>query len=210
MAEYYDDQRHSGSTYENEAEFRAYHIMTRLRDPDVLRHVQTLPKHIRKDPAISHALRLYKYAQRSNEEIGRFKPPNSEGSHNAFTRFFQLIRSAQTSYAMACLCETQFNSVRKGALKSMRKAFIAAVKAPSVDELVAMLGCDDSEEVELQCEQYGVIVRPDEVGVKRIILNKSSQFDGMNSIVSCQKRRLTVHRIQAGSQAKILRKVGRV
>ncbi|CCG84170.1 protein of unknown function [Taphrina deformans PYCC 5710] len=187
LAEYYDDQRHGERTYEHEAEFRAYHIMTRLRDPDVLRHVQTLPKHIRKDPSVAHALRLYKYAQRSNEEVGRFKAPNSEGSYNGYTRFFQLVRSAHTSYAMACLCETQFNSVRKGALKSMRKAFIAAVKAPSVDELVTMLGCDDSEEVELQCEQYGVIVRPDEDGVKRIILNKSSQFDGLSAIESCQR-----------------------
>lgn len=80
---------------------------------------------------------------------------------------------------MACLCETQFNDVRKGALKSMRKAFISAVKAPSVDELVLLLGCDNIAEVETYCEQFSIVVRADEDGVVRPILNKTSQFDGM-------------------------------
>lgn len=122
---------------------------------------------------------LYKYAQRNNEEIGRFKPPNCEGSHNAYAAFFRAILDSKTSYTMACLCETQFNEVRKGALKSMKKAFIAAVKAPRVDELVEILGCDDAWEVETQCEQHGIVVRPDEAGIPRPILNKTTPFDGI-------------------------------
>lgn len=164
--------------YPHEAEFRAYHILTRLRDPDVLRHTQTLPREIRRSPPVIQALQLYRYAQRSNEEIGRFKPPNSDGSMNLYTKFFKLVGHKDTSYIMACLCEPQFNDVRKGALKSLRKAFISAVKSPSVDELVVLLGCDDQQEVETQCEQYGVVVRPDEEGISRPVLNKSVHFDG--------------------------------
>lgn len=141
-----------------------------------------MPRHVRLDPAIRHALDLYKYAQRSNEEVGRFKPPNCEGSHNGYSMFFRLISSKRISYTMACLCETQFNDIRKGALKSMRKAFIPAVKAPSVDEIVELLGCDDPSEVVTQCEQYGIVVRPDESGTSRPILNKSIPFDGMSSV----------------------------
>lgn len=178
LAEYYDDQRENNIEHPHEAEFRAYHILTRLRDPDVLRHIQTLPREIRNSPLVIQALQLYRYAQRSNEEIGRFKPPNTEGSLNLYTRFFKLVGHKDTSYVMACLCEPQFNDVRKGALKGMRKAFISAVKPPSVDELVVLLGCDDQQEVEIQCEQYGIVVRPDDENISRPVLNKSTYFDG--------------------------------
>lgn len=186
LAEYYDDQRKLGKEYSNEPEFRAYHILTRLRDPDVLRHVQALPSSLRKSPQVTQALKLYQLAQRSNEEIGRFKPPNCEGSLNLYSKFFKTLRGAETSYLMACICETQFNDVRKGSLKAMRKAFIPAVKAPSVDELMMSLGCDDHAEVELQCEQYGIIVRIDDDKVLRPVLNKASQFDGNTTITMCK------------------------
>ena len=178
LAEYYDDQRSCGIEYPNEAEFRAYHVLTRLRDPDVLRHIQTLPKVLRKAPILRQALLLYKYAQRSNEEIGRFKPPNCEGSQNCYSRFFRVLADPSTTYTIACLCETQFNDIRKGALKAMRKAFISAVKAPSVQELQSVLAFDDDSEVESQCEHYGIVVRADEEGQLRPVLNKSIYIDG--------------------------------
>lgn len=178
LAEYYDDQQKNNVRCPNESEFRAYHILTRLRDPDVLRHVQTLRPDVRRSFSVLRALDLYRFAQRSNEEIGRFKPPNCEGSQNLYSRFFSLIRQESTTYIMACLCETQFNDIRKGALKSMRKSFISAVKAPSVDELVVLLGCDNGAEIENYCEQFSIVVRADEEGILRPILNKTSQFDG--------------------------------
>lgn len=79
---------------------------------------------------------------------------------------------------MACLCESQFNEIRKGALKSMRKAFLGAHKGPTLEELVEQLGFDDEKQVEDHCELYGIVVKPDEEGVMRAELNKSVNFDG--------------------------------
>lgn len=101
---------------------------------------------------------------------------------------------------VACLCETQFNDIRKGALKSMRKAFITAVRAPSVAELVTVLGCDNEDEVELHCEQYGIVVRPDDEDVARPILNKASQFDGEAIRMSCST--ITDHAIESRPDMK--------
>lgn len=181
LAEYYDDQRINGTQQDGEAEFRAYHILTRLRDPDVLRYVQLLPQALRQSLPVAQALKLYQFAQRSNEEIGRFKPPNCEGAQNLYSKFFKTLREDRTSYLMACICETQFNDVRKGSLKAMRKAFITHIKTPSVASLTALLGCDDGDEVERQCEQYGIIVRADEDDIARPMLNKSVQFNGMSA-----------------------------
>ncbi|ORY80050.1 SAC3/GANP/Nin1/mts3/eIF-3 p25 family-domain-containing protein, partial [Protomyces lactucae-debilis] len=177
LAEYYIEQRQLGQCSPCEAEFRGYHILTRIRDPDVLRQVQTLPPEIRKSKHVQLALRLYSLAQRSNEELGRFKAPNCEGSQNLYARFFKLLGSCFTDYLSACLCETQFTEVRKGALKAMRKAFMPQQSGILVNDMAYTLGFDDAEEVQEFLEHFGVATTLDDNGLQRVELHKNVPFD---------------------------------
>ncbi|KAL0578409.1 hypothetical protein ABG067_008723, partial [Albugo candida] len=50
LMEFYDDLRKEGIETENEAEFRAYSIISRIRDRNVTLQAMTLPMHIFKNP----------------------------------------------------------------------------------------------------------------------------------------------------------------
>ncbi len=181
LTEFYDDQRQKGVTSPHEAEFRAYHIITHLRDADMARQVQALPVTLRSSREVVHAMKLYTLAQRSGDEFIRHKVPSCEGSHNLFARFFKSIESNQSTYLMACLCETHFGDIRKGAIKSLRKAYISQTKWYPVADLVAILGCDDSEEAARNCEHCGLIVDLEEGSGKRTALYRNSAWDGKPS-----------------------------
>ena len=153
-------------------------MLTRIRDPDVLRNTQTLPIDVQTSSAMQRAMDIYTAVQRSNEEVDRFKAPNSEGSMNLYARAFKLISRQDTSYAMACLCECFFDDIRKGAFKSIRKSYLTAHKGPSISSLETMLGFATSSEVEAYCASHSIPIKADDEGVVRMELNKSALFDG--------------------------------
>ncbi|CAI6797649.1 AIF_HP2_G0052320.mRNA.1.CDS.1 [Saccharomyces cerevisiae] len=51
-----DDVRSSGGTCPNEAEFRAYALLSKNRDPQYDENIQRLPKHIFQDKLVQMAL----------------------------------------------------------------------------------------------------------------------------------------------------------
>lgn len=123
LNEFYDDYRGSNRFCANEAEFRAYYLLTHLRDSDAARATERLPERVFNDQRLQSALQLQILAQCGNmsQAAGR-RPANSPATLNAFTRLFKKVSSPQTSFLNACLLETHFSEIRVSALKALRSA----------------------------------------------------------------------------------------
>ncbi|MBW0490566.1 hypothetical protein O181_030281 [Austropuccinia psidii MF-1] len=123
LNEFYDDYRGSKSLRPNEAEFRAYYLLTHLRDSDAARATERLPDQIFNDQRLQCAIHLHIMAQCGNmsRAPGR-RPANSPATLNAFTRLFKKISSSQTTFLSACLLETHFRDIRISALTALRAA----------------------------------------------------------------------------------------
>lgn len=124
LNEFYDDFRGSNQLWPHEAEFRAYYLLTHLRDADAARTTERLPRVIFLDPRLQSALKLHALAQCSNltkAPSGR-RPTSSLATLNGFSRLFKQISSLQTSFLAACLLETHFRDIRIAALKAIRSA----------------------------------------------------------------------------------------
>jgi hypothetical protein len=166
--EFYADLHKSGIDAPNEAEFQAYYILTHLRNPEIPLTAQRLPEHVFSSPQVSHALRLYELAQRANEgrRPGRntVRPPNSIASLNAFSRFFKLVACDKTSFLAAALVQTHFSDVRVGAVKALKKAYLANHATLPIGDIVNMLGFDDEHKAGESLKAFGIDVRPSEDG----------------------------------------------
>ncbi|GAA5873455.1 hypothetical protein JCM3774_002422 [Rhodotorula dairenensis] len=160
LNEFYDDLRLSGSPDPtgNEAEFRAYNLLTHLRDPDIVWSVELLPPEIFMHPLLQRALALHRLAQRSNI------PRGERASQNAFSRFFKLVSEPGTPYLFACILSTHFNDIRRSAIDALRSAYLKQHSAFPVRTLAKILGCDDEADARSVCEQLGIVVRTDERG----------------------------------------------
>ncbi|KAI9614764.1 hypothetical protein H4Q26_009156 [Puccinia striiformis f. sp. tritici PST-130] len=123
LNEFYDDYRESNCFCPNEAEFRAYYLLTHLRDSDAARATERLPEKVFSDQRLQSALQLQILAQCGNmsRAAGR-RPANSPATLNAFTRLFKKVSCPQTSFLNACLLETHFSEIRVSALKALRSA----------------------------------------------------------------------------------------
>jgi len=160
LNEFYDDARIEGLECPHEAEFRAYYLITHLRDSDTIRQTECLPYDLFNSQHIQAALRLQSLALRNNEsrgERGR-RPANSEASLNAFSRFFKHVARDETSYLLACLAESHFTDIRRGALVAMRKAYIPQNPQYPVGKLAKMLGCNDVQHCAEIAENFGLNV----------------------------------------------------
>lgn len=182
LNEFYEDARHEGRTCPHEAEFRAYYLITHLRDSDTIRQAELLPRDIFLERHLQAALRLHALAQRNNEtrgERGR-RPANSEASLNAFSRFFKAVAGDNTSYLLACLAESHFIDVRRGALSTLRKAFMTAHAHYPITKLARMLGCDDIAHCAEIAETFGfvVIYGPDHMAIA-VELHKGAVMQGV-------------------------------
>ncbi|KTW31690.1 uncharacterized protein T551_00951 [Pneumocystis jirovecii RU7] len=201
LVEFYDDLRCLNIHCPHESEFRAYHILSRIQDPDIIRLAQTLPQELFFSSPIQHSLKLYALVQRNNEKIGIHKIPNTEAAQNLFTRFFKLIASKKTTYLMACSVEMHFADIRKGALKAMRRSYLANHSPFPIDELAEMLGCDNVEEAAVNCESYGLAVERNAEGTPvSVHIHRSSQW---NETLPSIKQRFSRRLVEAkrGSQS---------
>ena len=145
LMEMYQDVRNHGGVCPNEAEFRAYHLLSHYRDPEVEREVQTLPDPIFKDPQVQLALR-FRVLMSQNNIIERGHT-NKVGAANMFVRFFELAYSHQIPVLMACLLETHFQELRFYALKSLSRSYHSGGTALLGTALEDMLGFDSLEEM---------------------------------------------------------------
>lgn len=169
LNEFYDDARTSRPPLPtlNEPEFRAYNILTHLRDPDIIWATELLPRDVFDSPLLQTALSLHSLVQRSNIARGERASPN------AFSRFFRLIAQPEVPYLFGCILSTHFAEIRKNALETMRGAYIAQHALFPARTLAKVLGCDGEDEVAEICTNLGLEVR-EEKGRTVVELHKAA------------------------------------
>ncbi|KAL7323435.1 actin cytoskeleton and mitosis protein, variant 2 [Mucor circinelloides] len=160
LTEFYDDLREEGIESENEAEFRAYYLLSHIRDQDIARQAQTLPIHIFRHPYMTRALELHALSQRNNEIMEtssrRNKPENIEASQNYYSKLFKMIADDQTSFLMACMMECHFSDIRKGALKAMNIAYMAKASCVPAEHVRRVLAYDSLKHLLEELVLYGI------------------------------------------------------
>lgn len=145
LTEIYEDVRNNGGQSPNEAEFRAYHLISHFRDPELERELQRLPDRILRDHHVQLALRFrYLMTQKHLVERGY---TNIIGPMDLFVEFFRLVSSEETSFLLACLLETHFNEIRFYALKSMSRSYHTKGKPMIATSLQLMLGFDTIDQL---------------------------------------------------------------
>lgn len=162
LTEFYNDLREEGIESENEAEFRAYHLISHIRDQELARQAQTLPIHIFRHPYMKRALELHALSQRNNEIMEtssrRNKPENIEASQNYYSKLFKMIADDKTSFLMACMMECHFSDIRKGALKAMNTAYMAKASGVPVEHVRRVLAYDSIKQLLEELVLYGIPV----------------------------------------------------
>lgn len=180
LNEFYDDLRMStGQSSPNEAEFRAYHLILNLYDPEVLRNVELLPEEVFDAPILQTAIRLRGYAQRSNRGgTSRANALNTDAPMNFFSRFFAEIRAAdqRVPYLLACMLENKFAPIREGGLKALCFNYNKAHRGPSLSFVKEALGADTEEQVEEWAKLCGIEVQREGDGEPALKLNKQVEL----------------------------------
>ncbi|OBZ81156.1 SAC3 family protein 1, partial [Choanephora cucurbitarum] len=160
LMEFYDDLREEGIETTNEPEFRAYYMLSHIRDQDIARQAQTLPMHVFKHPYITRALDFFGLVQRNNEIMEtssrRNKPENVEASQNFYSRFFKLIQDSQTTFLMGCMLESHFADVRKGALKAMNVSYMIKAGGVEAEHVRQILAYDSLKQLLNEVHLYGI------------------------------------------------------
>lgn len=170
LTEIYQDVRNNGGQCPNEAEFRAYHLISHFRDPELEREIQGLPDHIFRDHHVQLALRFrYLMAQKNVVERGY---TNTIGPMDLFVEFFRLAFSEETSFLLACLLETHFNEIRFYALKSMSRSYHTKGKPMIATALQKMLGFDTIDQLISFVSYYEVDIINDNGTVLVDLFNK--------------------------------------
>ncbi|GAA97493.1 uncharacterized protein L969DRAFT_42828 [Mixia osmundae IAM 14324] len=177
LNEFYEDALFERMDCPNEAEFRSYSLIVHLRDSDVIRQTEALPARLFDSQSMQTALRLHSLAQRNNDGRGR-RAANSEACLNHFTRFFKLLQAESTTFLLACLCESHFSDIRRGALKAMMRSNLSNLPPYPLAVLTRMLGFDSTEECADFCVAFGLGVIDDAVE-----LNRSSSFTEFPALI---------------------------
>lgn len=154
--EIYQDVRNNGGSSPNEAEFRAYHLLSHIRDPELERQIQNLPDYIYQDGKVQLALNMRKIISQNN--IVERGVTNLIGALDFYVEFFRDVYSDATPLLMACLLETHFSEIRFYALKAMSRSFHTRGKPYQMDTLRNLLGFDLSEKLMKFLKYYEIDV----------------------------------------------------
>lgn len=210
LCEFYDDLRTTAGTpapSPNEAEFRAYHLILNIFDPEVARSVELLPEQIFNEPMLQTAIRFRGYAQRANRGgSGRANALNTDAPMNFFSRFTHEMRSSQVPYLLACMLENQLGQIREGALKALSSNYNKAHRGPSVAFVKEVMGADSEEQVLEWAALCDVHVQSDSPeGLNSLKLYKGMELNIKGSIsnfsiklVESKRRHLTSQQIIDG------------
>ncbi|KAL5604101.1 uncharacterized protein BROUX77_004287 [Berkeleyomyces rouxiae] len=120
----YDDCRNQGIVCKNEAEFRAYYLVLRAFDTnilDVLESEWNIAALI-DSPIIQTALSIFQSLKSPRDPKGPIRV--GVGSVAApFCSFFDIVSSPDVSFTMACFAEIHFGRYRRAVLRGLNKAF---------------------------------------------------------------------------------------
>lgn len=122
LMEVYDDCMHQGISCENEAEFRGYFIIFNAHNPALMEMIEGWES--RFGSSIQSAIGIVECIENTRQILGPLYPETaSQMAIDAISIFFDVIACPEVSYTMACFAEIHFNSVRKGILKVIKKAY---------------------------------------------------------------------------------------
>ena len=161
---YYDDSRkHYRSPYE--AEFRAYQVIFCLKNKvaHLEDSIQCWPLYIREDQRVKRALKIYKAGMNVSDDHGPLRPHRKHSiARENWEAFWELIRSNEVSYLMACAAESSFGLIRHTVLNSIFNAYRQGGNTRTEDwtlsELVNVLGFDEEDEAQEFCQHYGFTI----------------------------------------------------
>lgn len=110
LCEIYDEVRDQGGQCPNEAEFRAYALLSKIREPEYDKMAQDLPADVFNNDLIQLAITFRRILMNSNHiERGVVV---TENCMNLYDRFFQLIQSDKVPFFMASFLEIYLNEIR--------------------------------------------------------------------------------------------------
>ncbi|KAM3504434.1 hypothetical protein MY11210_008364 [Beauveria gryllotalpidicola] len=118
LRDIYDDCNAQGSPCENEAEFRAYHLLFRANDPNILENVQ--PRLWEFD-IIRTAASLVEALQDTTNFHGPLQDGPSLAAGGAHNVYFRIVKDRSVSYTMACFAECHFPQLRRSILQCLQK-----------------------------------------------------------------------------------------
>ncbi|KAB2576985.1 SAC3 family protein 1 [Lasiodiplodia theobromae] len=161
----------------NESEFRAYSILFQMEAivPDIEDRLQSWPAEIVRNPRVQTALKIYTTATDTSQDLGPLNPRISHpiAQSNA-GKFFNIVKSNQVSYLMACVAELVFNMVRRSMLNNIWNAYRIGgdrkVEDWSLEEIARVMHFDDYEEAREFCESYNFSILEKEDGTEFIDL----------------------------------------
>ncbi|KAK1539605.1 GANP/Nin1/mts3/eIF-3 p25 family protein [Colletotrichum costaricense] len=122
----YDDCKPQGVVCENEAEFRAYHLLFSANTPNILDNVQKEWGDSRfwtESDTIRTAVSLVESLQSAEDFHGPLGSGPSMATSGASLTYFRILQSREVSYTMACFAEIHLGQLRRSVLRSLKKAY---------------------------------------------------------------------------------------
>lgn len=154
LSEMYAEYRCRGVIPPNEAEFRAYYLLSQLRDPELEREIQSLPDQILRDSNVQLALNLRNMVQTNIVERA-FK--NTENVLNLFTNFFHNFKSGSIPILLSYMIEIRLNDIRFYALKAIKRSMHTKAKPTyRLDYIQDLLAFENTEETITFMDYYGI------------------------------------------------------
>ncbi|EGX89526.1 MCM3-associated protein [Cordyceps militaris CM01] len=135
LRDIYDDCNAQGSPCENEAEFRAYHLLFRANDPNILENVQPS---LWDFDIIRTAVSLVEALQNTSNFHGPLVDGPSLAAGGAHNVYFTIVKDSSVSYTMACFAECHFPQLRRSILRCLKKG-LSRPREPSRDVTAAAL-----------------------------------------------------------------------
>ena len=166
LAEIYDDVRANGGHCPNEAEFRAYALLSKIRDPQYDKTIQDLPPEILKDDLVQMALCFRRIISNSNFiERGYVR---TENCLNFYSQFFKLIQSTQVPFLLSSFLEIYLNDIRFYAMKAVSHSMNKKHKPIPITLLVDELMFNNYDELVEFSDYYSIAISDDGVDLKSL------------------------------------------
>ena len=166
LSEIYDDMRSNGFECPNEAEFRAYALLSKIRDPQYDQTIQELPSHIFNNRLVQLAVCFRQIISNSNySERGYIK---TENSLNFYLRFFQLLQSSEVPFLMGSFLQIYLGEVRFYSMKALSLSLNKKHKPIPIKYFLDTLLFNNKEELESFCQYYSISISSDAVDLKTL------------------------------------------
>lgn len=166
LSEIYGEVRSQGGSSPNEAEFRAYSLLSKIRDPEYDKMAQELPEHVFQDDLVQLALCFRRIVSNSAYvERGHIK---TESCMNLYARFFELIKSDKVPFLMSSFLEVYLTEIRFYAFKALSFSLNKKHKSVPFDYFMDNFLFNDYDELIAFCKYYSIQIEGNTVALKSL------------------------------------------